>query len=366
MRATIFLCGDVMTARGIDQILPHPNAPELHEPHVTDAREYVALAEAASGPIPRRVGPEYIWGDALAALEAAAPAARIVNLETSVTRSDAWWRTKGIHYRMSPENAACLAALRPDVCVLANNHVLDYGPSGLVDTLDSLQRLGIRTAGAGRTRAAARTPVAVDLDAVTRARVFACATEDSGVLEGWAATAERPGIDVLPDLTPATARALAERVIAGRQGGDVAIVSIHWGSNWGYQVDRLQTTFAHALIDHGTDIVYGHSSHHPRPIEIYRGRLVLYGCGDFLNDYEGIGGYESYRGDLTLMYFATVADDGRLAALRMVPLTMRKFRLNRTTPEDAAWMRGALDRASRPFGTRITLADDGSLGLELP
>ena len=79
------------------------------------------------------------------------------------------------------------------------------------------------------------------------------------------------------------------------------IFSVHWGSNWGYDVPEEQIDFARALIDSGAvDIVHGHSSHHVRPLEIYKGKLIVYGAGDFLNDYEGIEGNESYRDDLAL------------------------------------------------------------------
>ena len=74
------------------------------------------------------------------------------------------------------------------------------------------------------------------------------------------------------------------------------VASVHWGSNWGYDIPREQTVFAHRLIDEaGVDIIHGHSSHHVRAIEVYKDRLILYGCGDFLNDYEGISGYEEFR-----------------------------------------------------------------------
>ena len=126
----LFLCGDVMTGRGVDQILPHPSTPEIFEPCVRDAREYVRLAELASGPIHRPVPPEYIWGDALEELARAGPDARIISLETSVTTCQDCWIHKGITYRMHPHNIACLTAARIDVCVLANNHVLDYGICG--------------------------------------------------------------------------------------------------------------------------------------------------------------------------------------------------------------------------------------------
>src|SRR4029453_6689562 len=124
---TFFLCGDVMTGRGIDQILPHPSRPQLFEPYVRSAVEYVNLAERANGPIARPVDYAYVWGDALAELERVRPDARIVNLETAVTASDDAWSGKGIHYRMHPANVSCLTVAKLDCCCLANNHVLDWG-----------------------------------------------------------------------------------------------------------------------------------------------------------------------------------------------------------------------------------------------
>jgi poly-gamma-glutamate capsule biosynthesis protein CapA/YwtB (metallophosphatase superfamily) len=101
-----------------------PLFPAIQEPYVRDARDYVALGEEANGPISRPVSPEYICGDAREELERVAPDARIINLETSVTRSGDFWPEKGIHYRMHPQNIDCLISARIDVCALANNHVL--------------------------------------------------------------------------------------------------------------------------------------------------------------------------------------------------------------------------------------------------
>jgi len=101
----IFLCGDVMTGRGIDQILPHPCDPQLHEDYATSALHYVRLAErAAAGPLPRNVAPSYVWGAALDEFNHTRPDVRIINLETSITRSEDY-APKGINYRMSSENA---------------------------------------------------------------------------------------------------------------------------------------------------------------------------------------------------------------------------------------------------------------------
>ena len=82
----LFLCGDVMTGRGIDQLLPRPCEPTLYEPYVTSANEYVALAENANGPLPRPVDFGYPWGEAIAELKDRRPDLHIINLETSVTR----------------------------------------------------------------------------------------------------------------------------------------------------------------------------------------------------------------------------------------------------------------------------------------
>ena len=144
------------------------------------------------------------------------------------------------------------------------------------------------------------------------------------------------------------------------------IFSVHWGSNWGYDVPDEQIEFAHALIDSGAvDIVHGHSSHHVRPLEVYKGKLIVYGAGDFLNDYEGIEGNESYRDDLALMYFPTLdAQTGQLVRLRIVPLQIFQFRLRHASEADAAWLSKVLTRESRQFGTRVNL-QNGNLEVEL-
>jgi poly-gamma-glutamate capsule biosynthesis protein CapA/YwtB (metallophosphatase superfamily) len=358
---TLFLCGDVMTGRGIDQILAHPSAPGIQEPYVWDARDYVALAEETNGPIPRPVPPEYIWGDALEELEHVAPDARIINLETSVTASNDFWPDKGIHYRMHPQNIDCLTAARVDVCVLANNHVLDYGRSGLDETLATLTTAGVKVAGAGASLDSARDPATVDLGSGRRLLVFAVGAENSGIPKTWAATTTSPGVDLLPDLSDVTADDLVSRVHTRKRRGDVAVVSIHWGDNWGYEVPDAHVRFAHRLLDGGVDLIHGHSSHHPRPVEIYNDRLVLYGCGDFITDYEGIPGYEGFRDDLVLMYFLRInPDTGELDALYLTPLQIRKMQLVRPAAEDRKWLRQRLASVSRDFGCDVTLTADES------
>jgi poly-gamma-glutamate synthesis protein (capsule biosynthesis protein) len=361
---TLFLCGDVMTGRGIDQILRHPSGSRIFEPYVQDSREYVELAEWRNGPIAQPVSDTYVWGDVLGELERVNPDARIINLETSITVSDDYWRGKGINYRMHPENVCCLTVARIDVCGLANNHVLDYGYAGLVETVETLARAGVKTAGAGRNVAEARAPAVARLADGARVLVFAFGTDSSGIPSNWAAREERAGVDLLPNLSETTAAGICERVRQVKGARDLVVASIHWGTNWGYDVPPDHVRFAHWLVDGGVDIVHGHSSHHSRPIEVYRERLILYGCGDFINDYEGIEGYEQYRGDLVLMYFATLSPvTGELKALRMTPMHIRKMRLNRASDADSRWIRETLERVSAPYGSHVDLMPNGILAL---
>lgn len=359
---TLFLCGDVMIGRGIDQIMSRPSHAELREADVKDARHYVELARKKSGPIPKRVEPTYVWGDALGEIEKRAPDAHIGNLETSITSSDAYWEAKGIHYRMYPMNVACLTGSRLDVCALANNHVMDFGEPGLLETLAVLRGAGIKAAGAGSNIDEAQRPAEVRLPGGGRLLVFSFGTGDSGVPWTWQATESKPGICFLADLSEAGAAQVVERVASEKQRGDIAVASIHWGSNWGYEVPAEHIRFAHRLVEGGVDVVHGHSSHHPRPIEVWNRKLILYGCGDFINDYEGIPGYEELRDDLVLMYFAKLdSANGELLDLEMVPMQISRMRLQRASVADARWMAARLGDVSEPLGSSIAVARDGSV-----
>lgn len=362
---TLFMCGDVMTGRGIDQVLPHPNDPFLHEPYVKNAREYVELAEKASGPIKKPAGFPYIWGDALSELERMAPDVKIINSETGVTKSDDYWKGKTVHYRMHPANIGSLTAAGIDYCSLANNHVLDWGYRGLAETLETLKKAGIKGAGAGSNLAEAEAPAEITIEDKGRVVIFSRGTESAGIPPEWAASEDRPGVSLLEDFSDREVRHIRDSVMKVKKTGDIVIVSIHWGSNWGYDIPEDYRVFAHKLIDDaGVDLIHGHSSHHVRGMEVYNGRLIIYGAGDFLNDYEGIPGYEHYRGDLGLMYFAGVDPvTGRLVHLQMTPVQVRNFRVNRASRKDAQWLRDILTREGRQFGNRAELNSDDTLSL---
>eukprot|EP01084_Bolivina_argentea_P110085 196626_1 len=148
----IFLTGDVMLGRGIDQILAHPCKPHLYESYVKDARIYVQIAEKRNGKLPSKKitsQPNYIWGELLNAFEIYSPDIKLINLETSITTSEDNWPSKGINYRMNPLNIYSLNTINNIninkqicdekdnenkqetinnnlICNLANNHILDW------------------------------------------------------------------------------------------------------------------------------------------------------------------------------------------------------------------------------------------------
>jgi len=367
---TLFVCGDVMTGRGIDQVLPYPSHPRIYESYLKSAIDYVLIAEEANGPIPRPQDFNSIWGDALEALSQSNPDVRLINLETSVTTSEDYWPGKGINYRMHPRNIPCLTAADIDACALANNHVLDWGFSGLTETLATLDQAGLAYAGAGADLAAAKAPAVIELENKTNHRhrllLFSAGVSSSGIPTNWAAQKHKPGVHLLPDLKEHTLARVSAQIEAVKQPGDIAVYSIHWGGNWGYTIAEAHQRFARGLIDSAAiDLVHGHSSHHAKGIEVYRGKPIIYGCGDFLNDYEGIHGHEQFRGDLSLLYFVTLdLLSGQLIRFDMIPMQIRQFRLNRASDKDTRWLAATLTREGQPLGTRVIETQGHQLTLD--
>ncbi len=230
---TLFLGGDVMTGRGIDQVLPYAGDPTIHEPYLKSAREYAELSEEANGPIPQPVDFSYIWGDALDELELLSPDVRIINLETSITESDDYWKDKAIHYRMNPKNIPCITAARVDFCSLANNHILDWGYSGLTETLETLEKVNIKNAGAGRNLKEAATPAVMEVHGRGKVIVFSFGSGSSGIPLDWEASENKPGVNLLPDLSMQTVHYYKSQCYEkGMVGLDILVFFANWQSQF--------------------------------------------------------------------------------------------------------------------------------------
>lgn len=362
------LCGDVMLGRGIDQVLPHPGDPALPQSSRKgrDARLYVALAELRNGPLPRRRGADYVWGDGPGLFDALRPDLRLVNLETAVTARGTPWPGKKVHYRLHPKNIAVLRSAGIDFCALANNHTLDFGYDGLADTLEALAQAGIPHAGAGSDRGEAVAPAVLRLASGGRILAFSAATTSSGCPAVWGAEAQRAGINLVR-LDDAGLAALRAAIAEVRRPGDRVVVSLHWNDNYVRGVHPIERAFAQRLVDEaGVDLVHGHSSHHVRGIEVHSGRLILYGCGDLVNDYEGIlklPGRLALEPDLGLVYLARLgADDGHLLGLEMVPTRMLRLQLRRAGRSAAGRLAALLNREGKALGTSV-VERDGRLHL---
>ena len=231
-----------------------------------------ALAERA---------PEYPWGDTLPLLLRAD--ARVCNLECAISDDGTPWSAtrKEFHFRSDSKNVGTLLAAGISLVSLANNHALDFGYEGLADTVDILNRSGIRHAGAGSSLREAEMPAILEVRGI---KVGVIAFTDNE--PGWEAAPDRPGTLYVPiDLKDARAMRLRELVTKAKRTVDIMVVSAHWGPNWGYAPPQDHVPFAHALVEAGADVVFGHSGHVFRGIEVYKNRPILYCAGNFVDDY---------------------------------------------------------------------------------
>jgi poly-gamma-glutamate capsule biosynthesis protein CapA/YwtB (metallophosphatase superfamily) len=227
--------------------------------------------------------PFYPWGDTLPVLDQADW--RFCNLECVISDLGEPWSVtpKVFHFRSDAKNVSVLQVARIDAVSLANNHTLDFDYTAMLDMLSLFDRVGIARAGAGVDLNEA-SRLACDGRQENHQRIGLLAFTDNE--PAWAANPTRPGVWYVP-IDPIDERAahLLETVSNARDTVDCLIVSAHWGPNWGYQPPPGNVQFGRLLIDAGADIVFGHSAHVVRGVEIYRDRLILYSAGDFVDDY---------------------------------------------------------------------------------
>lgn len=304
------------------------------------------------------------------------PDLRILNFESAITNSihnadvPSW---KGIRYHTHVDNLESMMrafveethgaseAASPVIMSFANNHAMDYGRQAFeeetIPALESASSL-FQSVGAGRNWEKASKPAVVEFpDKNLLVEVVALGAGCSGVSEEWHAKPNRSGLIGLPGLYSQQAVEKALKITKDalkthpskttKEGAirHLRIASIHMGPNWAYRGEtnedaRHRRDFVHALIDEcGFDLIYGHSSHHVRGMEVYHGKLILYGTGDMINDYEGFEnpGEEKYNrlGGIFVADFNTAT--ANLEQLRIVPTFMNRLRLERYTPTSKIW-----------------------------
>ncbi len=248
-------------------------------------------------------GRDYPWEGVRSLLLSAS--LTIVNLECPVSGRGEPETDKQWTFRARPEDVKGLRDAGVDVVNLANNHILDYGPEALADTLTYLQELGVETVGAGPDLAAAMKPVIADLGGL---RVGIIGLSQIYPRGSWAAGRGHPGIAITHN------EAHVRRAVTSLQEEvDVVIISVHWGEEKAHYPSDYQIRYGRMLVDAGADLVVGHHPHVLQGFEVYRGALIAYSLGNFIFPYTVESTKESC---ILLANFA----NGRLESARIVPV----------------------------------------------
>ncbi|MBI5643992.1 MAG: CapA family protein [Deltaproteobacteria bacterium] len=260
---------------------------------------------------------EFPWGDTMDFLKSAD--ASVCNLECVISDRGVPWEParKAFHFRTDSKNIEVLKKASITAVTLANNHTLDFGAEALADTLSSLDASGIKRAGAG-----------IDFGDASRPAYFKAGGVDVALISftdnepDWEAKEKTPGVYYLPvDLKDPRAAMLLDMIGEAKKRAELVIVSPHWGPNRGYRPVPIHIPFAHAMIDAGADIVFGHSCHVFQGVELYRGRPIIYSAGDFIDDYAVD---EVERNDESFV-FILETEGARLRRLLLYPTMIIRF-----------------------------------------
>lgn len=198
----------------------------------------------------------------------------LVNLETAVTGRGTP-EPKRFHFRAPVAAYDALRAAGVDAVSIANNHVLDYGQVGLLDTLDAARAAKFAVFGAGRDTDEAYAPWLTTMRGVRIAVVGMSQVHELSAR--WKPTATRPGIAMAFDVQRATAA-----VAAARRQADLVIVFMHWGVEGSSCPSGQMKTFAVRMAAAGADIVLGTHAHTLLADGWLGGTYVHYGLGNFL------------------------------------------------------------------------------------
>ncbi len=332
MPITLALAGDTMLGRGVAERLGYVEPEELVADEVRDITTRADLF--------------------------------VLNLECCISERGQRWAdpVKSFFFRAPPAAARTLAWLGTDCVTLANNHALDYGTEGLLDTRAHLAQAGIQVVGAGADERQARTPAILDANGF---RLGVLGVTDHP--DDFAAGADRAGVAYadlhtqVPDWLLDAVRRCREDTdprdgVAGNTGGTV-LVTPHWGPNMTPEPVPHVRSAARALVAAGATLVAGHSAHVFHPVA----GQVLYDLGDFVDDYAV---HPALRNDLGLLFLVTLDRAGPLG-IEAVPLALDFCHTRLARGQEYAWVRERLTRACAASGGTVT-ERDGRLVVHAP
>lgn len=181
---------------------------------------------------------------------------------------------KQFSFKADPAAALGMAGAGFDLLSLANNHSMDCGREGLLETQAALAGRGIRSVGAGRDAAEAAAPVILEHGGLRIAFLARTMVAPEGVIY----REDAPGVAALDP------ERIEDEVRAARRQADLVVVSLHWGIEYARQPQEEQRRLARRLVDAGACLVLGHHPHALQPVERYRGGLIAYSLGNFVFD----------------------------------------------------------------------------------
>ncbi len=302
--------------------------------------------------------------------------AAIANLEMPLS-SRGYRVPKHSNLRSAPEIIDDIVAMEVDAVSLANNHMMDYGPEALFDTIAACERVGLPACGAGKDLDAALAPVILETPSGRVGLISVASTlpveSDAGAGKPGIAPirvgfsfevdsnllVEQPGtMPIVHSWANAEDQARVCEGIRGlRQRVDVVVVAIHWGvppywlSPHQGLLAEYQQPLGHALIDAGADVICGHHAHVLHPIEIYNGRPILYSLGNFI--------FERPRGFMQPESVVVRVIPGEPMAIELTPVWIddEGFPLL-ATGACADAVLSKLEGLSTAFGTRFARSGD--------
>lgn len=274
----------------------------------------------------------YVWGDSIDIIRDADLS--LINLECVIASGGTEWNktSKVFHFRAYPEAIDVLKAANIDYVSLANNHTLDYDIEALIEMLDLLDRNRIAHSGAGRNLQEAMEASVLNTNEI---RIGVVSLTDNQ--PEWEATDHYAGTNYIPIMLKDNNNyddRLRQCIQNARtvHSSDIVIVSSHVGPHFREIPSNEYVSFAHRIIDLGADIYWGHSNHMPQGIEIYKSKIIMYDCGDFIDDY-AID--PLYRNDLSFIFLLSLNDkDHILDHIELVPTRIWEFKANTLSASD--------------------------------
>lgn len=223
-------------------------------------------------------------------------------------------------FRADPRAIEGLKYAGFDVMSVANNHIYDWGPGALLDTLRRLREAGIVPVGAGANDLEAHYPQLLNCAGLRLAFLaYVNVAPETAI-----AAPDRPGVAWLePD------RVLAD-IRFTRPLADLVVVALHWGNEYVTRPQPSQVKLAHQMIDAGADLVVSSHAHVVQPVEEYRGRWIAYSLGNFVFDQKAPG---TRRGAVLKVKLT----DKQISEVTLVPITIDgTFQAILTPPEELA------------------------------